>query len=248
MMINENPILASEALASPNIRRYSKTGEALKIAIDGPAGAGKSTVAKKVAEVLGYLYIDTGAMYRAATWLVMEKNVPVTASDAITKLVAKAHIELKPAPPQSDQIVHVFVDGHEVTKEIRSQKVTSLVSPVSQIAGVRKQLVNQQRKMAESGGVVLDGRDIGTVVLPDAEVKIFLTASPEIRAYRRFKELREKGEPVPFNTLLAQIIERDRIDSTREIAPLRIADDAVAIFTDHMTVDEVVAKIIALCN
>lgn len=247
-MIDEKSTLVSAASASPNTGRYSKTGKAMKIAIDGPAGAGKSTVAKKVAEKLGYLYIDTGAMYRAATWLVIEKNLPITASDTITQAVANANIELKPASPQSDQVVHVFVNGAEVTKEIRSQKITSLVSPVSQIPGVRKQLVDQQRKMAKSGGVVLDGRDIGTVVLPDAEVKIFLTASPEIRAYRRFKELREKGEPVPFNTLLSQIIERDRIDSTREIAPLRIADDAVAIFTDHMTVDEVVAKIIALCN
>lgn len=217
----------------------------LQIAIDGPAGAGKSTVAKRVADLLKYLYIDTGAMYRAATWLVAQKGIDVNDHAAIADAVAHCIIELKPGDEQEK--IHVFVDGNEVTKEIRSPQITKLVSPLSAIAAVRDKLVEQQRHMALKGGVVLDGRDIGTVVLPDANVKIFLTASPEVRAQRRLAELKAAGVDVEFDSLLKDIIERDHRDSNREIAPLRMAEDAVLILSDNMTIDDVVSHIIKLC-
>lgn len=235
-------------ISEEQIRKKDKTrmsvAKTLQIAIDGPAGAGKSTVAKKVADALGYLYIDTGAMYRAATWLVLKNNVNLVDESAIVATVEKAKIELKPG--DSHEKIHVFVDGQEVTKEIRSQNITKLVSPLSAIGAVREQLVEQQREMALAGGVVLDGRDIGTVVLPDANVKIFLTASADVRARRRLAELKELGETADYNSLLKEIVERDQRDSNREIAPLRMADDAILILSDNMTVDEVVAHIIKL--
>jgi len=238
MVISEDQIRNRNAAAG-----VSKT---LQIAIDGPAGAGKSTVAKKIADALHYLYIDTGAMYRAATWLVVQKGISFDDRDAIVKAVAESKIELKPG--HDEEKILVFVNGEEVTKLIRSQNITKLVSKLASIGAVREQLVNQQRHLAMAGGVVLDGRDIGTVVLPDANIKIFLTASPAVRAQRRLLELQAAGENPDYDTLLKDIIERDQMDTNREIAPLRMADDAVAILSDKMTVDEVVAHIIKLCS
>ncbi|MFN8555081.1 MAG: (d)CMP kinase [Candidatus Obscuribacterales bacterium] len=238
MVISEDQIRNRNAAAG-----VSKT---LQIAIDGPAGAGKSTVAKKIADALHYLYIDTGAMYRAATWLVVQKGISFDDRDAIVKAVAESKIELKPG--HDEEKILVFVNGEEVTKLIRSQNITKLVSKLAAIGAVREQLVNQQRHLAMAGGVVLDGRDIGTVVLPDANIKIFLTASPAVRAQRRLLELQAAGENPDYDTLLKDIIERDQMDTNREIAPLRMADDAVAILSDKMTVDEVVAHIIKLCS
>ena len=226
--------------SAPNIART------LQIAIDGPAGAGKSTVAKRVADLLGYLYIDTGSMYRAATWLILKMGIEIADQAAITAAVAKSKIELKPGDAQEK--IHVFVDGYEVTTEIRSPQITKLVSPLSTIAAVREQLVKQQRKMAASGGVVLDGRDIGTVVLPQANIKIFLTASPEVRAHRRLAELKANGIEEQYDRLLQDIIERDNRDSNRQIAPLAMAEDAVLILSDNMTIDDVVSHIIKLCE
>lgn len=238
MVISEDQIRNRNAAAG-----VSKT---LQIAIDGPAGAGKSTVAKKIADALHYLYIDTGAMYRAATWLVVQKGISFDDRDAIVKAVAESKIELKPG--HDEEKILVFVNSEEVTKLIRSQNITKLVSKLASIGAVREQLVNQQRHLAMAGGVVLDGRDIGTVVLPDANIKIFLTASPAVRAQRRLLELQAAGENPDYDTLLKDIIERDQMDTNREIAPLRMADDAVAILSDKMTVDEVVAHIIKLCS
>lgn len=238
MLAESETVKPTDSKARPKTR--------LQIAIDGPAGAGKSTVAKLVADRLGYLYIDTGAMYRAATWLLVEKNIRLDDVSAIAYALSQAKIELKPGQVNGEKI-HVFVDDHEVTKEIRTQEITRMVSPLSTIKPVREQLVEQQRQLARKGGVVLDGRDIGTVVLPNAQVKIFLTASPEVRARRRLKELQAQGVQVDFDKLQKEIIERDNRDSNRDIAPLRMADDAVLILTDNMTVDDVVSHIVQLC-
>lgn len=219
----------------------------LKIAIDGPAGAGKSTAARMVADRLGYLYLDTGAMYRAATWLVVNKGIPLDDCAAVAQAVKEATIELKAG--QSDgRKMQVFVNGCDVTAEIRSQEISRLVSPVSAISAVRRHLVKQQREAAKNAGIVLDGRDIGTVVLPDADVKIFLTASPEVRAGRRLAELQAAGAKVDFDTILKEIVERDRYDTNRKIAPLRMAEDSVLILTDNMTPEEVVSHIVKLCS
>ncbi len=221
---------------------------ALKIAIDGPAGAGKSTVAKRVADKLGYLYIDTGAMYRAVTWLMLKNEINADDTQAIIELVRTARILLKPGNKSSNQLARVFINGREITKHIRTPEITSLTPKIAAVGAVRAYLVEQQRNMARGGSVVLDGRDIGTVVLPDAEIKIFLTATPEVRAKRRYAEFRAAGQEIEFNALLKEIIERDNLDSNRAIAPLLMADDAVLILSDKMQIDEVVSYIINLCT
>lgn len=219
----------------------------IRVAIDGPAGAGKSTLAKRVADKLSYLYIDTGAMYRAATWVALEQKVDLTDAFRIVELVRHAIIELKPPDATSQGRVRTFVNGSDVSFIIRSRIITKFVSAVSAIAGVRKILVEKQQRMAAEGGVVMDGRDIGTVVLPSAELKIFLTASAEVRAERRLKDLREMGQMQDLETIIADIKERDRLDSTRETSPMRQADDAILIDTDHYTLDEVESKVLELC-
>lgn len=220
--------------------------KSLTIAIDGPAGAGKSTVARRVANALGYLYIDTGAMYRAITWLVLEHNINVQNLEAVVNLAASCRIELAHEGDNGQQ--KVLVNGTDVTDLIRSQQVTRLVSPIAAIPGVRQQLVCQQQKLAANGRVVMDGRDIGTVVLPKADLKVYLTASPEVRATRRLKDLQALGEHAEWDILLHDIKERDRLDSTRAIAPLRQAQDAIPINTDSMSVEEVVTRILNLCR
>lgn len=223
----------------------------LKIAIDGPAGAGKSTVAHLVAQKLNYLYIDTGAMYRAVTWLALEKNVDLQDGLAIASTARKSKIKLAPGCLEPGQTVakpRVFVDDHDVTRAIREPRVGELVSPVSAFSAVRKLLVEQQQELAADGGVVLDGRDIGTVVMPDADVKIFLTASPEERARRRLKDEQAMGRNPVYEELLAAINERDYRDSNRPDSPLKQADDAKLLITDKMTIDQVVDEIIRLCR
>jgi cytidylate kinase len=219
----------------------------LKVAIDGPAGAGKSTVAQLVARRLGLLYIDTGAMYRAATWLAVKNGIDVTNGEAIAKAASEAVIKLEPGDETSGNRVRVFVDEHEVTQAIRSHEISDLVSPVSVHSPLRKVMVAQQKELAKRGGVVLDGRDIGTVVMPDADIKIYLTASTNVRAQRRMKDQQALGENPDYDKLVAAIAERDNRDSTRADSPLKQADDAIAIITDNMSIDQVVDAVVRLC-
>ncbi|MBQ8418138.1 MAG: (d)CMP kinase [Phascolarctobacterium sp.] len=213
----------------------------LVVAIDGPAGAGKSTIAKLAAEELGYAYIDTGAMYRSVAWKFLQTGAEFN-EEFISKLSQEMVIEFKPEA----KVNRVFVDGTEVTTAIRSAEVTANVSRVAAIGAVREAMVDQQRRMGEAGGVLMDGRDIGTVVFPNAEIKIFLTATVEERAMRRYKELVAKGEQVDLAQLQKDIAERDRQDMEREISPLRQAEDALYLDTSEMTIDEVTAFILNL--
>lgn len=218
------------------------------IAIDGPAGAGKSTVAQQVASKLHYLYIDTGAMYRAATWIVLERKANIADADEVVRLVESSRIDLKPPDESSRGRVRVFINDVDVTMIVRSRIVTRFASQVAAIAGIRAIMVKRQQQMADRGGVVMDGRDIGTVVLPRAALKIFLTASAEVRAERRLKELEEMGQSADFKTLMEEIQARDHLDSTRESSPLRQAEDAILIDTDHLSIDQVVDSILELAQ
>lgn len=213
----------------------------INIAIDGPAGAGKSTVARMVAGQLGYVYIDTGAMYRAVTLSAQRLSITAEQEKQLSDLLQKLRIELSPgANGQS-----IFVNGEDVTQLIRSREVTRQVSYFAASAVVRQVLSTMQRNMAERKGVVMDGRDIGTHVLPDAELKIFLTASVKERALRRFKELPADGA-VTLEQLEKEIAERDSLDEQREISPLVKAKDAIELDSSHMTIDEVAGAIVKL--
>ncbi|MCX6345118.1 MAG: (d)CMP kinase [Armatimonadetes bacterium] len=214
------------------------------IAIDGPAGAGKSTVARMAADKLGYLYIDTGAMYRAVAYKALQAGTPLSDPAKIAHIARKLDIHFEMI--ENEQ--HIFADGEDITLAIRTADATRLSSPVSAIAGVRKRLVDLQRKMAENGGVVMEGRDIGTVVFPDAEVKIFLTASVTARAQRRADQLKEMGMKSDIEQIAADIRERDLRDSSRKHAPLKQAPGASLVETDNMTVEQVVDGIIAIHN
>lgn len=212
----------------------------LQVAIDGPASAGKSTVAKRVAKRFGYVYCDTGAMYRSVTWAALQAKLSMNKTAAIIALAQKINISFQPGEPEQ----RVFVNDHEVTKAIRSNEVAENVSAVAAIPEVRAEMVKEQRKIAGQSGIVMDGRDIGTTVLPDAPVKIFLVASAHERARRRFEENKAKG--IATNTLeeLQQAIElRDQKDSTRKVSPLTKASDAIEIDSTHLTIDEVVDEI-----
>ncbi len=217
--------------------------QARQIAIDGPAGAGKSTVARRLADKLGYLYIDTGAMYRASTWLALQNNIALTDGDAIAALASASKIQLKPADASSDGKIRVFVNDQEITREIRTNRMSDLVATVAALGQVRKILVDKQRELAREGECVIDGRDIGTVVVPDAGLKIFMTASAEERARRRQIELAAQGENPDFADLLKAINERDYLDMNRAVSPLTKAVDAVEIITDDMSIDDVVAAL-----
>lgn len=216
----------------------------LSIAIDGPAAAGKSTVAKIVAEKLSYLYIDTGAMYRALTYKAIIGNLDIEDEEALLNSLMSTEIELVPA--ESGQLV--YLDDQNVTHEIRTAAVTNSVSIVSKHPKVRKEMVKRQQKFAQNGGVVMDGRDIGTHVLPNAEVKVFLRASVEERALRRHLENQQKGFPSDLEKLKQEIALRDKIDSERETAPLKKAEDAIEIDTTSLTIPEVVDQIMALVD
>lgn len=214
------------------------------IAIDGPAGAGKSTVARLVAERLKYLYIDTGAMYRALTYKAMSMKISLDDRDALTCLAVETEIELL---NQGKKVI-TLCDGLDVTEEIRTPEVSQNVSFVALVPGVRKRMVELQRFMARSGGVVMDGRDICTQVLPKAECKFFLTASLEERARRRHQELSGRGFVSDLETVKQDIKRRDSIDEKREVAPLICADDAEVIDSTKMTIQEVVEAIIEVCE
>lgn len=212
------------------------------IAIDGPAGAGKSTIAKKIAKKLGYIYVDTGAMYRAmALYLIREKIMP-SETDKISAKCKEADISI--GYEHSEQIV--YLNGENVNGLIRAEEVGNMASASSQNPDVRKKLVELQQKLAANKDVVMDGRDIGTCVLPSAQVKVYLTADSRVRAERRYKELTQKGVPCDINMIEKDIIERDHQDMTREISPLVQAKDATLVDSSYMTIDEVVDAIIEL--
>jgi cytidylate kinase len=212
------------------------------IAVDGPAGAGKSTVAKMVAEKLGFIYIDTGAMYRAVTCQVLAANLALDDHAAISVLAGKVSVRLV----RDNAGLQVWVDGREVTTEIRTPVVTAAVAHVSQVVAVREAMVRLQREMAVAGSVVLDGRDIGSVVVPDACAKVFLTASAAERAHRRWQEMKDKGCEQDLIVLQQEMEQRDRQDCERELAPLIQAEDAVLLDTTGMTINEVVAGVIKI--
>lgn len=220
--------------------------EKFNIAIDGPAGAGKSTIARLVAKELDFIYVDTGAMYRAVTWKVLQEGLRPDQTEAMIALAGDMEIRL--APGENGQLV--YVDGEDVTGVIRTPDVTGNVSRVSSIAEIRAVLTAKQQELAKSKGVVMDGRDIGSHVLPDAEVKIFLTASVRVRAERRYKEMKEAQPDVDITLerLERDIAERDRMDQQREASPLVRADDAVLMDTTDMPIPLVVEAILELCK
>lgn len=215
----------------------------LVVAIDGPAGAGKSTVAQLAAKELGYTYIDTGAMYRAVAWKVLQQGGEVT-DEKILAVIPDIDVDLS----YENGKTTVRVDGQDVTGEIRTPEVSHIVSQVAALGPVREKMVDLQRKMAERGGVLMDGRDIATNVLSGADVKIYLTASIAERANRRYKELREKGLAVNLADIEHDIAARDKADMEREISPLVQAEDATLLDTTGMTIPEVVARIIGMCR
>lgn len=210
------------------------------VAIDGPAGAGKSSIAKAVAKRLGYIYVDTGALYRAIGYAAVQSNTDIFDNTALENLLNSIKIELE----FKNNTQLVILNGEDVSRVIRTPRVSMAASDISKIPAVRAYLLDLQRSMAKTNNVIMDGRDIGTVVLPNAQVKIFLTASPEIRAERRYKEFVEKGENVKYEDVLNDVIKRDYQDTHRDIAPLKPADDSVYIDTSDLSFDESVKKII----
>jgi cytidylate kinase len=218
------------------------------IALDGPAASGKSTLGRNLADSLGYLFFDTGVMYRAITWIALQRDLNLRDEAAITELAQQAQIDIRPPSQTDGRACDVVIGGKDVTWDMRGGEVDANVSVVSAYAGVRQALSEQQRRIGLRGKVVMVGRDIGTVVLPEADLKVYLDASAEERAKRRFDEIIARGEKADYDEILSKVIERDRIDSTRAVAPLRPADDAVIIDSDKMNVDQVFARVMDLCK
>ncbi len=216
----------------------------INIAIDGPAGAGKSTIAKLIAKKLGFIYVDTGAMYRTMALYFMRLGIKADETDRITCMCKDADISIE----YRDGVQVVLLGDENVNGLIRTEEVGNMASATSANSAVREKLVELQRKLAAKSDVVMDGRDIGTVVLPDAKVKVYLTASSAVRAKRRYDELIARGEEADLDRIEADIIERDNRDMTREISPLKQADDAVLIDSSYMTIDEVVDAVISLID
>ena len=213
-----------------------------QIAIDGPAGAGKSTVAKILAERLDYMYVDTGAMYRTIALACIRKGIDLADEAAVSKVCEEADISIK----YENGVQVMYLDGENVSEAIRNEEVSKAASDTSKFLKVRERLVQMQRDLTKEYNVIMDGRDIGTAVLPDATLKIYLTASVQVRAERRYKEYKEKGIACELEEIKKDIEQRDHNDMTREISPLRKADDAVEVDTSDLTIDEVVQKIIGL--
>ena len=214
----------------------------MKIAIDGPAGAGKSATAKALAKELGFIYVDTGALYRGIGLYALRKGAKTNSIEEVVPLLAEIKIEMR----HIDGEQHIFLNGEDVTGLIRTESVSGAASDVSAIPAVRDFLFDMQRDIAEKNDVVMDGRDIGTVVLPDAELKIFLTAKPEVRAERRVKQLAEKGVEANFDDVLADVIQRDYNDSHRDFRPLKLAEDGILMDNTEYPLEETVCRIIAL--
>lgn len=213
----------------------------ISVAIDGPAGAGKSSISKVVAKKLGYLYIDTGAMYRGITWALLNAGVSIDDEDAVEAALSKIQLELR----VEETGLSVWVNGTDVSQDIRTQYVTSHVSQVAAQKAVRTKLVEMQRHMASAGGVILDGRDIGSVVLPNAELKVYLTASVETRGHRRWLELKD-SENISLEEVCRTVAERDAMDMNRKESPLVCVDDAVVVETDHLSIEETVQTLVDL--
>lgn len=209
------------------------------VAIDGPAGSGKSTIARILAKKLNFIYLDSGAMYRAIAWRVLNENINLKNSDRLRPLVESTHFEIIPNG--------LLVNGERVGEELRTPEVTTLASEVAKNPIVREILVRKQQEMAKDHHVIMDGRDIGTVVLPNADVKIFLTASIDERAKRRYREFQQKGINVDFEQLRNEIRQRDENDQNRSISPLRQAEDAIRIDTTNRSIEEVVEQILSIC-
>ena len=215
----------------------------ISIAIDGPAGAGKSTMARAVAKDLGYVYVDTGAIYRTVGYYIRMCGIGPRDVDGVTRLIDEVNVELQ---YPEDGLQHMILNGRDVTDEIRSPEMSDYASKLSTLAVVRDFLLEVQRDLARKHNVVMDGRDIGTVVLPKADVKIYLTASAEVRARRRLAEFREKGQKADYETVLREIRQRDDRDMNREIAPLKCAKDAVRLDTSELTIEQSVAAMKAI--
>jgi CMP/dCMP kinase len=216
----------------------------LIIAIDGPVGSGKSTLARRVADMLRYVYVDTGAMYRAIALKALRRGISLDSSDALVSLARDTHIDLR----AEEGTQQVFLDGEDVTAAIRGPEVSQAASRVAVVGGVRHGLVAEQRRAGEQGGVVMEGRDIGSVVFPDADLKIFLTASPEVRAERRWREHQQKGDAIDLARTLEEIHERDRRDRERETSPLVRAADAVVVDSTAMEPEEVARLVVMLAG
>jgi cytidylate kinase len=223
-------------------------GEPSTIAVDGTAASGKSTIGALLADALGYLYFDTGVMYRAVTWAALDRGVDIADEEAVTALARRLQIEVSRPDVEDGRQYTIRADGEDITWAIRQEAVNHGVSPVSAYPGVRQALTTQQRAVARQGRVVMVGRDIGTVVLPNADLKLYLDATLEERATRRHKEEIEHGRESDLGPVLASLRRRDEIDSGRAVAPLRCADDAVAIDTTGMTIDEVLARALNLVH
>ena len=214
------------------------------VAIDGPAGAGKSTIAKLVAKEKGYIYVDTGAMYRGLAIHFLDKGIQKGETEKVIEACKDAEVTIA----YEDGVQHVYLNGKDITARLRNEEVGNMASVTSAIPEVRKKLLELQQNLAKTQDVIMDGRDIGTCVLPGADVKIYLTASVETRAKRRYQELLEKGEPCNLEEIAHDIEERDNRDMNREIAPLKQADDAVLVDSSDMTIEEVVQTIVDLCR
>jgi cytidylate kinase len=212
------------------------------IAIDGPAASGKSTVGELLARRLGYLYFDTGVMYRAVTWAALDRGIPIADEVEVTALAKALRIDVLPSTADDGRQYTVLADGVDITWEIRTPQVNANVSPVSAYVGVRREMVRQQRRVARCGRIVMAGRDIGTVVLPDADLKIYLDASVEERARRRWVEERERGKESDLESVLASMRRRDEIDSSREVSPLMVAEDAIVLDSTTLSIEEVMAE------
>jgi len=220
----------------------------LIIAIDGPVGSGKSSVARRVAELLEYTFLDSGAMYRALALKALRQGVPLDAPEALEALAGETHIDLEPVGSASAGGLRVRLDGADVTEAIRTAEVSQAASKVAVIPGVRRVLVAEQRRAGERGGVVMEGRDIGTVVFPDADLKIFLEASPEVRAERRWRASKREGEQIELARMMEEVRERDRRDRERTTSPLARASDAVVVDNTAMDVEETARLIVFLAK